>query len=349
MTANNCTLWVNGRIYGGWTAIRINRGIEQLSGSFTLTVTEKWPGQAEARPIKKGDSAVVKIDGEAVCTGYINRTRSGFDSGRTWFEVEGRDKTADLVDCSAVWKSGQWKNSSVAQIAADLCRPFGIAVVIGKPAEKAAAEKNASFALEDGETVQDALERLLRMKALMMWTDGNGNLVISLPDTTPAETALVQGENLLQAEAAADETEQYSSYAVKGQQRGKHNAKGTAADAGVARYRPLVILAEDGQDPAARAKHEQTMREGKADTATATVQSWRQGGDLGGLWLPGLRVKLTAPYIHKDGDEMVIAALEYSKDDNGTLTRLDLVNPKAFDRLAERPEKGSNKAKGGGK
>lgn len=55
--ANECTLWVNGMIYGGWTAIRINRGIEQLAGSFTLSVTEKWPGQAEARPIKKGDSA----------------------------------------------------------------------------------------------------------------------------------------------------------------------------------------------------------------------------------------------------------------------------------------------------
>ena len=69
--ANECTLWVNGMIYGGWTAIRINRGIEQLTGSFTLSVTEKWPGQAEARPIKKGDSAVVKIDGEAVCSGYM--------------------------------------------------------------------------------------------------------------------------------------------------------------------------------------------------------------------------------------------------------------------------------------
>ena len=77
--ANECTLWVNGMIYGGWTTNRINRGIEQLAGSFTLSVTEKWPGQAESRPIKKGDSAVVKIDGEAGCTGYMNSTRIGFD------------------------------------------------------------------------------------------------------------------------------------------------------------------------------------------------------------------------------------------------------------------------------
>ena len=338
--ANECTLWVNGMIYGGWTAIRINRGIEQLAGSFTLSVTEKWPGQAEARPIKKGDSAVVKIDGEAVCSGYINRTRIGFDSGRTWFEVEGRDKTADLVDCSAVWKSGQWKGSSVQQIAADLCRPFGIAVVVGRLAAKAAAENIASFALEDGETVQDTLERLLRMKALMMWTDGNGNLMINLPEQTPAQTALVQGENLLQAEAAADETEQYSSYTVKGQARGKNNARGQAADSGVKRYRPLVILAEDhGQTPEKRAKHEATMRAGKADRATATVHSWRQAGDKGGLWLPGLRVQVKAAYLHKADEQMIISALEYSKDEQGTLTRLELANPQAYDQLAELPPK----------
>ena len=344
--ANNCTLLVNGSIYGGWTSISIQRGIEQLAGSFSLRVTERWPGVAESRPIKKGDVAVVKIDGEAVCTGYVNRTRIGFDSANTWFDVEGRDKTADLVDCSAIWKSGQWRDSSVKQIAADLCQPFGISVVIGKLAEKAAGEKIASFALEDGETVQDTLERLLRMKALMMWTDGLGNLVINLPEQTAAETALVQGENLLQAEAAADETEQYSQYTVKGQARGTHNAKGEAKDGSVQRYRPLVILAEDhGTAPLKRAQHEQAMREGKADTANVTVQSWRQGGDKGGLWLPGLRVLVKAPYLHKDNDEMIISELEYRKDENGTIARLNLTNPKAYDRLAEQPEKKKTPAK----
>lgn len=344
--ANNCTLLVNGSVYGGWTSISIQRGIEQLAGSFSLRVTERWPGVVESRPIQKGDIAVVKIDDVAVCTGYVNRTRIGFDSGSTWFDVEGRDKTADLVDCSSIWKSGQWRSSSVKQIATDLCHPFGIAVVIGKLAEKAAAEKIASFSLEDGETVQDTLERLLRMKALMMWTDGNGNLVINLPEQTAAETALVQGENMLQAEAAADETEQFSQYTVKGQARGVHNAKGEAKDGGVKRYRPLVILAEDhGTTPQKRAKHEQTMREGKSDTASVTVQSWRQAGDNGGLWLPGLRVLVKAPYLHKDNDEMIISDLEYRKDDGGTITRLNLTNPKAYDRLSEQPPKKKTPAK----
>ena len=59
--ANECTLWVNGMIYGGWTAIRINRGIEQLAGSFTLSVTEKWPGQAESRPDRKSGELLSSV------------------------------------------------------------------------------------------------------------------------------------------------------------------------------------------------------------------------------------------------------------------------------------------------
>ena len=353
--ANKCELWVNNQIFGGWTEISIQRGIEQMSGSFSLTVTERWPGQLEARPIQTGDSCVVKIDGVSVVTGYVNRTRQGYSATDTWFSVEGRDKTADLTDCSAIHKSGQWKSASLKQIAADLCRPFGIEVFIGARGEKAAGETITSFALEDSETVQDALQRLLRMKALMMWTDGTGRLVIDLPDQTAAGTALVEGENILSAEGTKDESEQYSQYIVKSQGRGKHDGKGDAADAGVKRYRPLLILAEDqSQSPAARAKHEATMREGKADRAEIKVQSWRQGGDKGELWLPGLRVQVKAVHIHKDDEEMIISEIEYSlNDQEGTVATLQLANPKAYDQLAEQPRqkqgRGRGKRRGGRK
>lgn len=339
--ANRCELFVNGQIFGGWKDISIRRGIEQLSGSFYLSVTERWPGQAEARPIRRGDSCVVKIDGQAVVTGYVNRINNGYNDTSTWFSVEGRDKTADLVDCSAIHKSGQWKSANLKQIASDLAKPFGVEVVIGQRAEKKASETIASFSLEDGETVQDALTRLLRMKALMMWTDGDGRLVIDLPDQTAAETALVEGQNILSAESQQDESEQHSEYIVKAQGRGKHDSKGTAADASVKRYRPLLILAEDqSQSATERARHEATMREGQADRAQIRVQSWRQAGDKGNLWAPGLRVLVQSPRLHKDNEEMIIADIEYRlNSQDGTVSILQLANPKAFDQLAENPPK----------
>ena len=42
---------------------------------------------------------------------------------------------------------------------------------------------------------------------------------------------------------------------------------------------------------------------------------------------------------------MIISDLEYRKDDGGTVTRLNLTNPKAYDKLAELPEKKKTPAK----
>lgn len=347
--ANNCTLLVANQIYSGWKEISIQRGIEQLAGGFTLKVTERWPEQVEDRPIKPGDICVVKIDDVPVVTGYVDKVTAGYDATQTWFNVEGRDKTADLIDCSAIYKSGQWRVSNIKQIAIDLCQPFGIKVVIGQRGEKKAAEPVNSFSLEEGETVQDALTRLLKMKALMMWTDGSGNLVIDLPGRVMAKTALVEGENILHAEIQLDISEQYGEYIIKGQgRRGKHDTRGSAKDETIQRYRPLIILAEDQtQNPAERSKYEMTVRRGKADRASARVQSWKQAGDSGTLWEPGLRVMVESKHMHKNNTEMIIASITYSKNETeGTICNLNLANPDAFDTLAENPKsKGKSNSK----
>ena len=48
-------LTVGGRQYGGWKSVDIRRGIEQIAGSFELSVTERWAGQDQMRPIRQGD------------------------------------------------------------------------------------------------------------------------------------------------------------------------------------------------------------------------------------------------------------------------------------------------------
>lgn len=347
-TKNNCTLLINNRIYGGWKEININRGIEQISGGFSLKVTERWPNQVEDRPINIGDSCVVTIDDEPVVTGWVDKVTAGYDASQTWFRVEGRDKTADLIDCSASYRSGQWRMSNVKQIASDLCSPFEINVLIGSRAEIKASERIISFALEDGETVQDALTRLLKMKALMMWTDGSGNLVIDLPQEVMAKTALIEGENIVNAEIQLDASEQYSEYIIKGQgRRGKHDSRGNAKDTSVKRHRPLILLAEDQtQNPASRAKYEMTVRRGQADRASVRVQSWKQEGDTGELWVPGMRVLINSKRLHKHGEEMIIASCAYTKNETeGTVCNLNLANPDAFDRLGQNPRR-QNKNKG---
>ncbi|EEG08223.1 phage baseplate assembly protein [Pseudogulbenkiania ferrooxidans] len=332
-----CELKVGGMIYGGWTDIEIQRGLEQVSGQFSLQVTERWPGQSEPRPIRPGQAGVVTLDGEPVVTGWMDECRPGYDATNTWFNVSGRDKTADLIDCSAIFKSGQWKGASLKRIALDLLAAYGIDVVVGPRAEQRANAAIPSFRLEEGETVFDCLERAARLKAVMLWTDGRGRLVIDLPGSTKAVTALVEGENILRADVTLSWRERYSQYIVKGQARGQHNAKGVATDQVVTRHRPLIILAEDQvHSPTAlqRAEWERTVRQGRANRAIIRVQSWRQAGDTGPLWVPGLRVPVTSPRLRIDA-EMLIASVTYLKNANdGTVTDLEIADPRAFDLLS---------------
>lgn len=338
--ADLCELKTGGMVYGGWKDIQIQRGLEQVSGQFSLQVSDRWPDLTAPRPIKPGDSCVITIDGEAVLTGWVDDANPGFDDKTVSFSIAGRDKTGDLVECSAIYKSGQWKNASLLKIATDLLAGYSIAIVVGDLAKSAATEVIASFNVEEGETVFDCIERAARLKAVMLWTDGSGRLVIDRPGSTRAEVALVEGENILRADGKFSWAERHSEYIVKGQARGhaQHAARGRSVDATVTRYRPLVIIAEDqahGPTAQERADWEKTVRKGRANRATVRVRGWRQHGDgTGPLWVPGLRVHLKSPRLRVDA-EMLVVAVTYIKNSNdGTVADIEIADPRAFDLLA---------------
>lgn len=337
-SAGRCELFVGGQIYAGWTELEIQRGLEQIAGQFSLVVTEKWPGQDEPRPVRPGLPCVVKLDGDPVVTGYVDEAGPGYDEKSTWFNVTGRDKTEDLVDCSAIWKTGQWKGKGLAAIARDLCAPFGIEVVVDPSAAKAAGETVPSFNIEEGETVFDCLERAARLMAVLLITDGLGRLLISLPGARRAVTGLMEGENIKRAQGTFSWAERYSDYTVKGQARGQAHGKGSAHDSAIDRYRPLIVLAEDqahGPSATRRAEWEKTVRAGRGNRARITVQGWRQDGESGPLWEPGLRVYTHSPRIRAIGLELLIVSVSYKRNDQtGTTSELEVADPRAFDLLA---------------
>ncbi len=43
------TLNVDGKVWGGWTDMTINRSLESVAGEFDLTVTARWSSAAPRR------------------------------------------------------------------------------------------------------------------------------------------------------------------------------------------------------------------------------------------------------------------------------------------------------------
>lgn len=330
-------LKVDGAIYGGWKTLRATRSIEQMAGTFDLTITERWPGQAEASPIRPGQVCQLLLDGDPVITGFVDSLAIDFDADSHSLRVSGRDKTGDLVDCSAVYKSGQWHNVKLDQLARDLVKPYGLKVVVEADVGKAFP----SFNIQEGETVFECLDRAARMKALLLTSNPLGDLVITRSGNTRLDVALVEGENIKAARAEFSWKERFSTYTVKGQGRlgadgDQEHAAGSAksTDKTISRHRPLIIVADSHSHKTSlrdRAEWERNVRRGRGARGSITVQGWRRSDDA--LWMPNALVAVTSPLIWLDRAEMLIVGCTWTLDERGTLTELAISRPEAFQLL----------------
>jgi prophage tail gpP-like protein len=329
---------LGGLDYTGWHAVSVRRGVEQAAGEFSCSVSERAGSGAEPWVLRPGSPCEILLDGELVLTGYVDRYSPSFDAGSHMVEISGRSKTADLVDSSAVVPGGQFKQLSLLDIASRLAAPFGIPVdalaAIGGPL--------ADVQIQQGETVHAVIERLCRLQGLLVSDGPAGLLTLARAGTRRAITPLRQGGNILAGHAELDASQRHSEYVVKGQRANTDDRDdgagptiracvGGALDATVARYRPLLVTAETQVDDLlckGRAAREARRRAGQAVRASVTVADWRQTPG-GPLWAPNLMVAVIAPWLGIDR-ELLIASVDFRKDDGGSTTTLELTVPDAY-------------------
>lgn len=333
-------LQIGGKAYRGWTTVEIERGIDQMTGTFSLRVAARERTAAEDWPISEGAECRVMLAGEPLITGYIDSLTRFIGPEERGIDVRGRDRTADLVDCSALNTPGSWRGRKLEQIAAELVQPFGIPVEIvgdtGAPFTK--------FALQQGETVFAAIERMCRYRGLVAWSAGDGVLRIGNPDSGQSIGRLAEGENVIFASASQDLADRYSEYVVKGQAAGSDErngaavaqVEGKASDPAITRYRPLLIVGEEQSDRAAltkRAQWEAAVRSGRSQPVQITVPGWLAAD--GKPFAHGMRAQCEVPSAGISGS-LLIERLSFSRDaEGGTVTTFDLVPPEAWTQLAE--------------
>lgn len=335
-------LKLNQQEYTGWTAIHISRGIEQLAGRFELGLAREVtdPG-IKARP---GDACAVSLtDGQPLITGYVDTVTPRFDAASHSLTISGRDRTGDLIDCSAIHDTGQWQDKTLYDIAQDVCSPFGIEVLKAVEVD----EVVANAAINDSETVLELLERLARQQGLLLTSDTAGRLVITRAATrrqAPAPLGVDGGVPLLSGSADHSWLERYSIYIGKGahpddgffEPSAAASPGAEVADPAIHRYRPLVLLAEDNATPGSlnqRMTFERNVRAGRGRRIVVTVQGWTQDGQL---WQPNQRVHIKEPRLNVDG-ELLIVSVTYTLDEGGTRTQLTLADPAAYDILQTPP------------
>jgi prophage tail gpP-like protein len=341
------SLYFGANKFSNWEEISVKKSIEGLCGSFAMNISDRWTPYGKNWFLHDQDQVKIKIGSDLISTGFIDASKPAGDASGSSLSLQGREKTCDLVDCSATNKTGSWKKATFRQLVTDLIHPDGTnpyKISIDFKAELTGAEY--PFQLQSGETVFSALNRLCKAEEVLMVTTPEGNVEIINPGSERADVILEIGRNIEAWDANFDYKDRFSAYTVRGQASGdgsnpwKKTSKGLkaeSADDGVSRYRPHVLIAEaaaTGELAAGRAKWEAVTRKANSIQVNVTVAGFRQT-EGGNLWRPNLVIKTRIPRAELDQD-LLISEVEFTRGGNGTLSKLKLI---PVDSYAKKPLK----------
>ena len=331
-------LRVGGVVYSGWTDVHVTKSLEQLAHSFKVQVTDRWADDTKAGaplepvPIQAGSTVRVDSDSERLITGYVVSDQSSYDATSRRINIAGVSKTGDLVDCTAQYRSGAWRNESLLTIAKNLCDPFDIDV----SANVDLGDRLRRFSIEEGESVFTCLSRAARRRSALLLSDSDGNLVFDRAAETRIRTVLDYGVNILSGSRSDSWARRYSDYTVKVQTSGTDESHGKAttlkrsvSDTTIDRHRPIVILGDNesnGTELSKRVTWERNTRSGRDRRYNYTVQGWRHAN---GFWEPNTLVRVADARFRID-ETLLIVSCTFSKNSSGTTTILELSAPEAF-------------------
>jgi prophage tail gpP-like protein len=350
---DDVTLTIGGRAMGGWTSVRVTRGIERCPNDFDIGLTNLEPRPADGIVVHPGDVCTLRFGKDLVITGYVDRVLPKITTREHSIRVLGRGKCQDLVDCAAEWKNQQITNSNLFEIAAKLAAPFGIGVQSLGDIGDVVPQYNIAH----GTTAWDVIEEWCRIRKVLAFETPDGNLQLLNAGSSPvpmtgaadpflaAASGFVEGINVQHAEAEWSMDQRYSVYRVYRQGLEMlldvgygENLIATYPDDAVPRYRPHDVIAEvasgQGLDNAKeRGQWEASRRAGRSAAVRLTTDSWRDGA--GQLYAPGTTAVLSIPSVGKQedprlGPPWVISQIVYRRDDQGTTAELLMMPRAAF-------------------
>jgi prophage tail gpP-like protein len=330
-------LTVNGLQFSGWKTARITRSLEAIAGGFELSVSDRWREGQEPWQIFPEDICTLTLAGQRVISGYVDRQTPAYSAGEHSLSVAGRDKTAALVDCSALGPPWEYLSTPALTILQRLAEPFGVTVALQSGLTLSRLPEKVT--INPGDSAFSVMETICRKLGVLAVSDGAGGVLILRPGSTCAATALVEGENILSASGTFDASGRYRRYVVLGQSQGTDQytgesaaaVRGEATDAAVLRGSRVLVVRAEGNVTAAlarqRAEWEAAVRAARGDTGTISVQGWTQGD--GTLWPLGAVVEVRSPRLGVDG-EMLITETVFEVGEGGTTTQLTLRRPDAY-------------------
>ena len=332
---------IDGDVFSGWESASVSMNMDTMNRSFSMAGTGFDDYVKKIEEGAEVEIALVKDIGsisqkDILITGYIDAIEDSIDENGYKLSVTGRDKTADMIDCSAVTKTRSWKKKKFSQIVKEI---IADSVDLILPFSDFTDPVLDNFTLQNGESQFTAIERLCRFVGVLPLADNVGRLVLSNTAQATSTTAepLVLGKNLMRLGRTRIRSERFSEYIGysvtpskgKGWNPKNTKIKTRVTDDTVQRYRPLILVAESKQDKALlekRVRWEAQVRAGRSLEVVAVVKDFYQFSRYGKPvrpWVLNELVSVTAEKLNMK-EELVVAGIEMTISEEGRRTALTL-------------------------
>jgi prophage tail gpP-like protein len=335
--AEVATVVVNDRQFNNWESVYIQQRWAEAFPIFKFTtadIVEVPPKDWQTLQFKPRDTCSIYLGGLLAISGFITTRQTSYDAENHQVQLEGVGLTWFAARASILHPTGNFDGKTFEEVADEVIGPTGVGICKVGTLDATPFERLSS---EVGETVWDFLERIARVRGIVLGSDHLGNfLLIGNHWFTPTDS-VVEGVNIKRMNAIIHVGDIFSEYRVRGQSAASDPQFGPQASEQESqpvpgtsvRYSPLLVPAEQpvwGQGELdMRAQHEAVWHEGTEIQVTVVVQGWMRPS--GGLWRPGQDVWVRSPMAMLDM-VMKVQMITFTQDRaSGTLTTLDLVPP----------------------
>lgn len=319
---------IGGGSFSGWSTVSIHYDVEQAARTARLTVSDF----AGAMPFQPGEPCTITAGGDTILTGYIRTVSPSHDGSRHEVDLEIVSSAVDAVECSVDHPTGFLKDKSLPEIARafDSC---GVGIVCDEdfPVEPRTY-------LNAGASLFSTIEPIARSHDALIYDTEDGRLRLARRPRGRHAGALAigAGGNIISGAATLTEDRRHSPVIVRGQSsRGQGGAalriEARAADNGVRRNRPLIVVLETEATSVkvkARAERHVKRAAGHSREARIVTAGWRDAGGL--LWQPHFIVAVADPRLYLDQDMAIKSVTLEQSMDGGTTASLALCDPAAL-------------------
>lgn len=345
-------LKINGETLVDYESCSLRFSMENFAHQFSFTYANKWLNNKLPLPFSEFDPCSVWVDGVKVIDGYIDDVPISYNATTHSISVNGFAWTGHMVDSSAVYKTGSWKNSDLLTLCMNVSEPFGVKVIADPWALPYLGGPFKTWAIEDGETAFEFVARALKHRGLFAISNAERQLVITKASSRVSPGMIELGANVLSANRSSRFKDRHSYYLVKSQTAGtddffSSDAAGpffSVSDPQITVYRPLIVVSDGaGKKPdlEQRANWELTTRVGRSRRLSYTLQGLKTPGLQ--AWTLNTLIGVKDDKCGLSGDTLLVAAFDMSVSSGGTFTTVELCRPDAFDTLKPpkpKPKKG---------